>query len=210
MLKLTIIMVIFILGLYFVMFNDKVIEGMKGHKQYRCPNILIQKGSRFYLYNSKLAKIPGVNPLDFSNLEDYVEFTKWQRSQGIKCPVLYLQESYDAQGNPVFKARQSPDNLQGGLPDYVMDLDTQWQNQTNSNLIDANRDDPPFNINDYTGFDEQNQYIGLDTPLDNMYNNNETEKANAMNADWAGTQYTQQLINQGAYSGDEVKIRVEN
>jgi hypothetical protein len=29
----------------------------------RCPNMLIQKGSAFFLYNTKLAEVPGVNPV---------------------------------------------------------------------------------------------------------------------------------------------------
>ena len=43
-----------------------------------CPDILIQKGSKIYLYNSKKAKIPGVNPIEFDNLEDYVQYLDWQ------------------------------------------------------------------------------------------------------------------------------------
>jgi hypothetical protein len=116
MYKLGIIVIIFLIGLYFVFTYPSIQEGFeldKGSK--RCPNILIQKGSVFYLYNSKLTKIPGVNPLQFNSLDEYIEFTDWQRSQGIRCPILYLQESYDAQGNPVLKARPSPTDLNGGL-----------------------------------------------------------------------------------------------
>ena len=58
---------------------------------------------------------PGVNPLQFASLEDYKEFMDWQRSQGIKCPVLYVQQSYDAQGNEIFQQRPDPMDPQGGL-----------------------------------------------------------------------------------------------
>ena len=96
MYKTAVIVAVFILGLCFVMkYNN--IEGFDNKLHARCPNILIQKGSAFLLYNSKLAKVPGVNPLRFNHLDDYVEFIEWQRSQGIRCPVLYLQEAYDAQ-----------------------------------------------------------------------------------------------------------------
>lgn len=88
--KLAIIGIVFILGLYFICRPD-VIEGFdNGASKYRCPNVLIQKGTRFYLYNSKLGNVPGVNPITFDNLEDYTEFMDWQRSQGIRCPVLYI------------------------------------------------------------------------------------------------------------------------
>jgi hypothetical protein len=119
MYKLSIVVILFIIGLYFVIAypNLDIKEGFGNDKggSKRCPNILIQKGTSFYLYNSKLTKIPGVNPLQFSSLDDYIEFTDWQRSQGIRCPILYLQESYDAQGNPVLNARPSPTDLNGGL-----------------------------------------------------------------------------------------------
>ena len=107
MYKTAVIVVVFIIGLCFVMkYNN--IEGFDNKLHARCPNILIQKGSAFLLYNSKIAKVPGVNPLRFNNLDDYVEFMEWQRSQGIRCPVLYLQEAYDAQGKPSSQRAPKP------------------------------------------------------------------------------------------------------
>lgn len=85
-------------------------------KSSRCPNILMQIGSKYFLYNSKLAQVPGVNPIEFNTLEDYTDFLKWQQTVGIKCPVLHVQKTYDAQGNRVFKLRPSATDLQGGLP----------------------------------------------------------------------------------------------
>ena len=68
-----------------------------------------------------MAEIPGVNPIRFKNLEEYTEFTDWQRSQGIRCPVLYLQYSYDAQGKNVLTVRPDPEDTQGGLPPVKSD-----------------------------------------------------------------------------------------
>ena len=104
MLKLISILIVFILGLYFTCnYTSKdIIEGFDVTKN-SCPNILIQKGKELYLHNSRLAKIPGVNPIKFNNLEEYVEFLDWQRSQNINCPVLFLQHSYDTQGKPIYK-----------------------------------------------------------------------------------------------------------
>ena len=81
----------------------------------RCPNLLIQKGTTLYLHNTNLAAIPGVNPIRFDNLEEYIEFIEWLRSQGIKCPILFLQHSVNAQGESVYNIRPSPTDLQGGL-----------------------------------------------------------------------------------------------
>ena len=200
--KLVIIIVIFLLGLYYFT-NYGSIESFDLMNSPRCANILMQKGNEFFLYNSKLAEVPGVNPLRFNNLEEYVEFTKWQRSQGIICPILYVQESYDAQGNKVFKARPSPTNLQGGLPDMQMNPTGETK------LFDAGRDDPPYNTNSLPGFDPQNQYIGLETPLDKMFNEAKGGiSPNPMDPNWGGANYTQSLIDKGYYKGNEVAIAV--
>jgi hypothetical protein len=125
MLYLIFIITCFLLGIYFIINFDKInnktniLEGFiesSDNKGFKCPNVLIQKGVKYYLYNSKLAEVPGVNPIQFDNLEDYVEFMDWQRSQGIRCPILYLQHSYNAQGQATYKIRPDPQDLQGGLP----------------------------------------------------------------------------------------------
>ena len=64
---------VFMIGLYFYArcADPKYAEGFSNQdKKPRCPNLLIQKGAKFYLYNSKLAEVPGVNPIEFDNLED--------------------------------------------------------------------------------------------------------------------------------------------
>lgn len=201
MLKHLIIGSLFILGLYYITVGRKTIEGFDKKENYRCPNVLIQKGNEFYLYNSNLAKVPGVNPVKFDSLEDYTEFVDWQRSQGIRCPVLYLQETYDAQGNAVYGARPSPDNLMGGLPLGEPPI---------TKLFDAGRDDMPYNKNSYPAYDPQDQYIGLNTPLDRMFHDGSNVSANPMDANWGGKAYTQKLVDDGYYAEDEVKIMVPN
>jgi hypothetical protein len=130
----------------------------------RCPNVLIQNGNEILLKNTGLAEIPGVNPVVFHNLEEYTEFVEWQRSQGIKCPVLLLQKTYDAQNNETYKP------------------------QPVSLLYDATRDDSPYNTNSYPGVDNQNQDIGRNTPLDvyqDVGQKSETSP-NAMDPNWSG------------------------
>tara|TARA_B110001450_G_C17602304_1_gene473522 strand:- start:576 stop:1262 length:687 start_codon:yes stop_codon:yes gene_type:complete len=175
--------IVFILGFYFI-YKNPIIERFENSNENeqgifhdRCPTTLIQKGSEFYLHNSNIAKIPGVNPLKFENLTEYVEFMEWQRGQGIKCPILYLQETYDAQGNRVYKARKDPTDLNGGLPDFDVngrypDPDPGNSEHGRALLLDAGVDDQPFNHNSFPGYDPDNQYIGLETPLDKLYNEN--------------------------------------
>lgn len=205
------LILLFLVGLYFYAktADPKYSEGLTNsdnstNSPVNCPDTLIQKGSSYYLYNSKLAKVPGVNPIEFDNLEDYIEFLDWQRSQGIRCPVLYLQESYDAQGNTNYKARPSITNPQGGLPPNP----PIYPNPTL--LTDATRNDPPYNQNSFPAYDETSQYVGSTTPLDvmNIAQEKQSVSPDAMDPNWGGAQYTQSLINKGYYSGENVAIYV--
>ena len=129
------IIVMAIIGLLFYLVHNNclafnVIEGLEINKDItknsgslRCPNLLIQKNKEIYLYNTKLAEVPGVNPIKFKNLEDYNEFLDWQKSQGIRCPVLYLQKSYNTQGQSVYKIRPSVKEPQGGLEPSIVTAD---------------------------------------------------------------------------------------
>jgi len=224
--------IVFLLGLYFYArcSDPKYSELFTNNSQgIRCPNLLIQKGSRFYLYNSKIAQVPGVNPVEFENLEDYTEFLDWQRSQGIRCPVLYLQQSYDAQGNPVYKVRPSVSQPQGGLPPMIQTTtgtgigtsfgDLITEEEVNRNiamapnptlLVDATRNDPPYNKNSYPAFDQSSYYVGTTTPLDQMNTQEENMlySPNPMDDNWGGAEYTQSLVDQGYYKDDEVQIYI--
>ena len=72
--------VLFLAGLYFYAkyTGIKYSEGFTdNNSEKRCPDILIQKGSSFYLHNSKVAKVPGVNPIEFENLEEFDDFLRF-------------------------------------------------------------------------------------------------------------------------------------
>lgn len=244
--KLPFAIVLFLLGLYFVV-KYPTVEAFTLPTKDRCADLLIQEGSTFALYNSKIKNnVPGVNPIIFKSLDEYVEFTDWQRQQGIMCPILYLQQAEDIQGNLVYKARPSPTNMQGGLPDLMDPLASekriskklspeklaqaqakQVQGYDNISaslvlprpssktvidkvyegkdlLIDASRDDSPFNVNSYPGFDGQNQDIGRDTPLDKMFNDSSEVSPNPMDENWGGAKCTAYLVDRGYYKDNEV------
>jgi len=204
------LIVLFLAGLYFYAkyTGTKYSESFTNNtNEKRCPDILIQKDSRFYLYNSKVAKVPGVNPIEFENLEDYTEFLDWQHSQGIRCPVLFLQQTYDAQGNPVYKARPSVTEQQGGLPP------TYPAPPNPTLLVDATRNDPPYNINSMPSYDQSSYYVGTTTPLDKMDTQEENmlyagPSPNPMDPNWGGADYTQSLVDKGYYAGNEVNIAI--
>ena len=218
--------VVFLIGLYFYAkgADPKYYEGLTNNNSGpRCPNLLIQKGSRFYLYNSKLAQVPGVNPIEFDNLEDYTEFLDWQRSQGIRCPVLYLQETYDAQGNPVYKVRPSVSEPQAGLPPSIASSTGEIISESSLGdpnalaypnptlLVDATRNDPPYNKNSYPAHDQTSYYVGTTTPLDAMDTTQEKSgvSPNPMDPNWGGSQYTQELVDKGYYKENEVSLYVD-
>jgi len=195
----------FIAGLIFcaTYTNKSLMEGFNDRNrppqndELDCPNLLVRKGNKLMLLNNRKARIPGINPIYFDNLEDYVEFVKWQRSQDIKCPVLYFNEMQDAQGNTKYRMLNGPMDPQAGLPSY---------NQVMVNevpLYDANMDHPPYNQNNYHGFDSTNQNLGRYTSLDKaFYTNTKRKSADAMEVNWAGAESARRMVKSGKYDKD--------
>lgn len=203
MLLKILILLVFLGGLYFYITKSNIEGFENGPQQPRCPNLLIQKGAKYYLYNSKLAQVPGVNPIEFNDLEEYTEFLEWQRGAGIRCPVLYLQNTYDAQGNRVYKARPSVTELEGGLPPVPPPVKF-------TPLVDASRADAPYNQGGYPAYDQSDYYQGSLTPLDQVKfsEKNLLYSDDPMDPNWGGASYTQALVDSGYYKGNEVSINV--
>jgi hypothetical protein len=204
-----------IIGLLFYLNNNNcltfvstgLIEGMKinddvtpNSGSLRCPNLLIQKNKEIYLYNTKLAEVPGVNPIKFKDLEDYNEFLNWQKSQGIRCPVLYLQKSYNTQGQSVFKIRPSIKEPQGGLEPSILSAD--GETVVRSKLGDDNRFAYPYSE------DILNKRVKPLVELDREEENNEKDislvSANPMNSNWGGPDYTKKLVGKGYYKENNI------
>lgn len=201
------VILVVLLGIYFIIqssipsSSSSLLEGFintqtHDNKGFKCPNILIQKGIRYYLYNSKLAIVPGVNPIEFQNLEDYTEFIQWQRSQGIRCPILYLQYSYNAQGEPIYKGRPSPDDLQGGLPPAPSSYIGAGQSSSTPPILTQQSSQNASTIADASANLQKEASENL---LHSM-------SPDAMDDNWGGVEYTQDLINQGVYEGSNVAI----
>ena len=73
-LKLTLALIGFFLIFVFLLNFDSrsYTEGFNG--QGTCPDVLVQKDAKIYLFNSRKAEIPGINPIEFRNLEEYMSF----------------------------------------------------------------------------------------------------------------------------------------
>ena len=237
MFYLIFIIVCFLLGIYFIINFDKrnntnnILEGFiesSDKKGFKCPNVLVQKGVKYYLYNSKLDSVPGVNPIQFDNLEDYVEFMDWQRSQGIRCPILYLQQSYNAQGQATYKIRPDPLDLQGGLPPAppTTSSNSSTSYYTNSPMSSSMTPSmsspmtpsmsssmtpsmsssmtPSMSSSNTTNIIDENNV----TNITQQKAENMTYSPNAMDVNWGGEQYTESLIEAGVYADNNVSIAI--
>ena len=150
------------------------------------PKCINPRRYKINLFNTNLRKFR-VQSHPVCNLNEYVDFRRWQRSQGIRC-LCSLQQA-DVQNNPVYKARPDPDNMNAGAPDFNVN------SEEANKLLDATRDDPPYNTNSFPAYDPDNQYIGIDTPLDKMFNASDGEvSVNAMDTTWGGEDYANNLF----------------
>ena len=102
-------------------------EELKVEESDLCPTLLIKRGNKVMLFNKNVPETPGENPIFFDNLEQYIQYVKKQRElYNQSCPVLFLQEEVNAQGENVYKMRtlQDADNvdplLLGSIQDYFL------------------------------------------------------------------------------------------
>jgi len=72
--------------------------------------------------------------------------------------------------------------------------------------LDANRDNAPYNQNNYPGFDPTNMFVGVYTDLDKVHDSTQLDKKsdNAMDANWGGVKHTNEMVKSGKY--DENKV----
>lgn len=229
------LLIIFFIGLYLYTFNlffkntcsQESFDETNESSSSECPNLLINKGHVILLYNTKQPEEEGKNPIPFKNLDEYIIYLETQRKNGINCPVLYLQQENDAQGKDVFRIRPSPFDQQGGNPPIQLTRsemnhrDLQKGNPPNilmnssginSDLtnpvpiIDANRLNPPYNANNYAGFDPMNQYVGIYTNLDAIHDSTRVSNVsdNPMDANWGGILYTENSVQSGKYEENNI------
>lgn len=158
-----------------------------------CPNLLIRSGNRILLYHPEHNN----GPIVFKNLDEYKRYIQFERSKGKDCPVLFLQEENDAQGNNVYRVRDSPNNLNGGLPVQTV------------KVMDANRDGNEYNKNQYAGFDSHGQHVGEFTDLDVIHQQTNLQRLsdNPMDTNWGGVLYSQKVVESGKYKDREVGKR---
>jgi hypothetical protein len=122
-----------------------------------------------------------------------------QKKMGNNCPVLFLQEENNTQGQNVYRIRPSPFDMAGG---------TQQSNNTVPVVVkDASRVSTIYNTNQTPGFDPTSQYIGVYTNIDAIHDstNNDLVSYNAMDTKWAGIIATEKAIQSGKYDENNVE-----
>lgn len=194
--KEILIIVLFILGFIFCLNyrNKDLYEnfGVRG----KCYNLLVRNGTKLRLINTQQPNVPGVNPIDFNDLEEYVSFVKWQKKNNINCPILYFQETYNTQGMKGYRLLDDPLNPNAGLTS-TPPIQT---NEPAAVLTDSGRDNPNFNQNQFAGYDKMNQNIGVNTPLDDIKMvDDKSPSPNPMAKNWGGHKVTIDAVNQGKF-----------
>lgn len=207
--------ILFLLGFYFCLttscntregfpedlyINDPTTNG--GEVDSKCPNVLIKKGEKLHLYNTKQPEGPN-NPVVFANLDEYIKHLETQRNEGVRCPILYLQQENNTQGEDVYRVRPSPFSLEGGLPPV---------NPVARPIVDSSRENAPFNSNMYPGFDPYGQYTGVYTKLDAIHDSTRQTPVsdNPMDPNWGGIRHSTSQVESGKYAGNEVGRPQEN
>jgi hypothetical protein len=102
-----------------------------------CPTTLIKDGNKILLYNPTLAKIPGVNPIQMNELDDYEEYIHWQRTNNVRCPILYLDKNANTSQSKMYEINSS---------DSMNSNDTNY-GTLNHNLPSMNYTVPSINEN---------------------------------------------------------------
>tara|TARA_A100001015_G_scaffold48590_2_gene53672 strand:+ start:1217 stop:1837 length:621 start_codon:yes stop_codon:yes gene_type:complete len=192
--RLIIAISLFLFGLYFCLNykSSDLLENFQGIGD--CPNLLVKKGKELHLVNTKKAIIPGVNPIKFNNLEEYVEYVNWSKKVGITCPILYYEQTYNTQNERGYRLLNDPLNPNAGLSSNLAP-----QKAQSRLLIDANRDDPPYNQNNFAGMDVEDQRVGIKTPLDNINLQTNEGSLNPMDSNWCGINCVNEAVNDGKF-----------
>jgi hypothetical protein len=174
--------------------SKKQIRDISG--EHPCSNVLLRRGNRLLLFNTYLPE-SDTNPLPFYNLDEYTNYIEIQRNKGYRCPVLYLQEENDVQGKDIYRIRPSPFSLEGGLPPEIPNPRP---------IVDASRENQPYNKNQYNGFDPYNRDIGVYTDLDKIHDSTRQAPVsdNPMDTNWGGIAHSQEMIDLGKYNDNAV------
>lgn len=162
------------------------------HRDASCPDLLIGSDNGLLLLNTSEPR-SNTNPIRFQNLDEYIQHVEAQRAKGKNCPILYLQQENNAQGQEVYRMRPSPFSMDGGLqPIHANPVD----------VLDATRDHKPYNQNMFAGFDPHGQDVGIYNQLDAIHHSTQQQSVsdNPMDTNWGGVTFSQNAVLSGKYA----------
>ena len=220
---MTFLVLSFLAGIYFCM-NQQPIEGMENDqpdtsnsgngigsgksddtpKDDGCPNLLVRSGNSILLYNTRRPN-DETNPMPFYNLDEYANYLKIQQNKGIHCPVLFLQQESNAQGDDVYRLRPDIFNPQPGLMQNMPTPPNQPPKVVP--VVEASRESRLYNKNNYAGFDPYGLQVGQYSVLDKLHDSTMATAQlsdNPMDPNWGGVIYTQQNVDSGKYANEVV------
>ncbi len=180
--------------------EEEVVEGEEdvvAEGEEECPDVLMKKGNVYYLYKSTK---PEEEPITFQTIDEYQTYLD---AQDTRCPVLFVQQENNAQGQDVYRVRESPivSQQEPGLPPMMMATTPQTMKYLDSSRLNA-----PFNQGNYQGFDPYGLFVGRITEVDQQAGQPERQPLsdNPMDPNWGGVLYTQKLVDGGKYKDNEI------
>ena len=170
-----------------------------------CPDVLMKRGNVYYLYKSNDPN----NSVTFNTLDEYQTYLDEAKASGKNCPILFVQQENNAQGQDVYRVRDTPivSEQQPGLPAQAtippMMMATTPQQMK---YLDASRVNAPYNQGNYAGFDPYGLFVGKITEIDQGAQKEEKQQVsdNPMDPNWGGVLYTQKSVDSGKYKDNEI------
>ena len=196
---------IFLSG-FVVLLNNGLTNYSEINSSNECPNLLVRNGNKLSLLDSNKKEMSS-----FNNLEEYRTNLEIQKKNGIHCPVLYIQEENNTQGNDVYKMYSNPFEIESGITSIELSNTMESMESMESELkvkpvLDANRDNFPYNANNNPGFDPSGLNVGEYTTVDAVHDSTQYEQKNdnAMDTNWQGVIKSRASVASGKYIDYEV------
>lgn len=110
--------------------------------------------------------------------------------------ITFLAGWYFYVMNPTTPFIENLNDIQSVVPGLAYDI-----SGDPVEIQDSNDDNPNYNQNMYNGFDPTSQYVGMYTNLDKIHQSTSFSELsdNAMDANWGGVLYTEEIVNSGKY-----------
>ena len=209
------ILILAVKNVYTVAYNPLTLGGSS--------NILVKKGTKFIIYDTS-ADSSNNTPLIFENSTQYRKYVDTLKAQGINCPNVFIQETNDTQGNTTYTIQIDPFNPKNVdyTYRYIEGLTTEessdvkhtspydrkmYMNNLATNIANS------LSVNQIKSINKlelTKSVLSEDVPkcsstpadIKPLVKNGKT--ADPMITNWGGVAFSQKMIDDGYYVGNEV------